>query len=106
MTPDSLVVWANAIVGGVYGIRTREIPDRQSGGVDRWPNTPLQGTAPILAGLNRIPSGPLGSSVDYQSIMFNRFCFAVCAFEKPEILEPADEIESSTSSLPWKRSAS
>ena len=26
--------------GGVYGIRTREIPDRQSGGVDHWPNTP------------------------------------------------------------------
>ena len=26
--------------GGVYGIRTRAIPDRQSGGVDHWPNTP------------------------------------------------------------------
>ena len=28
--------------GGVYGIRTREIPDRQSGGVDHWPNTPKE----------------------------------------------------------------
>ena len=40
----SLSVWnpylAVRVFGGVYGIRTREIPDRQSGGVDHWPNTP------------------------------------------------------------------
>ena len=39
----------------------------------------IQGTPPVLADLNRIPSGPLGSSVDYQSIMFNHWLVAVCA---------------------------
>ena len=38
--------------GGVYGIRTREIPDRQSGGVDHWPNTPRwrRGHVPTVRG--------------------------------------------------------
>ena len=38
--------------GGVYGIRTREIPDRQSAGVDHWPNTPNGGS-----GATRTPNG-------------------------------------------------
>ena len=34
------ILQLRVFAGGVYGIRTRGIPDRQSGGVDRWPNTP------------------------------------------------------------------
>lgn len=35
------ILQLRVFAGGVYGVRTREIPDRQSGGVDHWPNTPM-----------------------------------------------------------------